>query len=147
MTIDIDIFCSDKVRLRMPPITNDSMSKIDGKPSIKKVLIVDDEVDLADITGLLFDAMGLETTVAYSAEHALTILRDDPIIDTVFSDIMMPDMNGIELSHIIKNCHPHIKIVLTSGYIPAHILASIEESILFISKPYDLDDAMKILNY
>ena len=58
---------------------------------------------LADLTAALLHAHGLEVWIAYSAHDALTWLENDPAIDAIFSDVMMPGMSGIQLADIVRN--------------------------------------------
>ena len=52
-----------------------------------------------------------------SADAALAILaKDEFSADLVFSDVIMPGMNGVELAGIIRERYPGLPVVLTSGY-------------------------------
>jgi two-component system OmpR family response regulator len=112
---------------------------------VRKVLVVDDEQDLADMAGALLGSRGLDVVVAHSAMEALRILARDVDIDAVFSDIMMPGMNGVQLADAVSEFYPHIKIVLTSGFTAPSLLQDRERRYLFTTKPYRLDTIMKLL--
>ena len=58
--------------------------------------------------------------------------------DVVFSDVVMPGMNGVDLAREIRRRHPDLPVVLTSGY--SHVLA--EEGphgFDLVHKPYSAD--------
>jgi DNA-binding NtrC family response regulator len=112
---------------------------------VRKVLVVDDEVDLADLAEALLTSRGLDVVVAHSAIDALRILERDGEVDAVFSDIMMPGMNGLQLADAISEFFPRIKIVLTSGYTGPAMLANRERDYLFATKPYRIDTIMALL--
>jgi two-component system OmpR family response regulator len=112
---------------------------------VRKVLVVDDEVDLADLAEALLSSRGLDVVVAHSAVEALKILDQDAGIDAVFSDIMMPGMNGLQLADAVSEFFPRIKIVLTSGFTGPAMLADRERSYLFATKPYRIDTIMALL--
>jgi two-component system OmpR family response regulator len=112
---------------------------------VRKVLVVDDEVDLADMAEALLTSRGLDVVVAHSAIEALQILNQDAGIDAVFSDIMMPGMNGLQLADAVSEFFPRIKIVLTSGFTGPAMLADRERSYLFATKPYRIDTIMALL--
>ena len=112
---------------------------------VRKVLVVDDEEDLADMAEALLGSRGLEVVVAHSAMEALRILERDGDIDAVFSDIMMPGMNGVQLADAVSEFYPRIKILLTSGFTAPSMLADRERRYLFTTKPYRLDTIMTLL--
>jgi len=83
----------------------------------EKILIVDDEEDLLDIAAFFLEELGCKTLVAEDGPSALKILEQEPDIDLMFSDVVMPNsMNGYELAQKARKSHPKIKILLTSGY-------------------------------
>jgi CheY-like chemotaxis protein len=65
--------------------------------------------------------------------------------DVVFSDVVMPGMNGIELAREIRRRWPDLPVVLTSGY--SHVLAE-EGSHGFelLQKPYSIEGLLAVLN-
>jgi two-component system OmpR family response regulator len=112
---------------------------------VRKVLVVDDEVDLAYMAEALLTSHGLDVVVAHSAVEALKILDQDAGIDAVFSDIMMPGMNGLQLADAVSEFFPRIKIVLTSGFTGPAMLANRERNYLFATKPYRIDTILALL--
>lgn len=112
---------------------------------VKKVLVVDDEVDLADVASMLLSAHGLDVVTAYSAQEALHQLDQDHQIDAVMSDIMMPGMNGLELGDAIRAMYPHLKVILVSGYTLAREFDGRERPYLFAAKPYTIATILNLL--
>lgn len=112
---------------------------------LRKVLVVDDEADLADVTALLLSTHGLEVVVAYSAYEALNILASDSKIDAIFSDIVMPGMTGLELAEAVRERYPRLKIVLASGFTLPSLVAKHAPSYLYTPKPYRIDTVLKLL--
>lgn len=140
-------WCIDKGkpggRLCLP--SNDCTPDDLGSSLLRKVLVVDDEVELADLAAILLNSYGLETITAYSALEALRILATDSDIDAVFSDVVMPEMTGFQLADAIRDAYPRIKIVLTSGFTRSGTLAESDRSYLFASKPYRIETLLKLL--
>ena len=124
-----------------------SFGQDDGKKAgtVRKVLVVDDEADVADLAEILLSAHGLDALVAYSAAQALDLLARHPDIDAVVSDVMMPGMNGLELADQIGRRYPQVKIVLASGYMAPGMVDGQPLTQLFIAKPYRIDQLIKLL--
>lgn len=79
-----------------------------------KVLIADDEVLIADTLGLILRQGGYECRVVYSGASALAQSRDfQPAL--LISDVIMPDMNGIEVAIRVRELVPGCEILLLSG--------------------------------
>jgi YesN/AraC family two-component response regulator len=71
----------------------------------------------------------------------------DGQIDLLLTDVVMPEMNGRELSEYVQRVYPQIKILFMSGY-TANVIAHqgvLDENICLISKPFSLKEiALKI---
>ncbi|WP_274652630.1 response regulator [Paenibacillus humicola] len=83
-----------------------------------KVLIVDDEP--SNLAGLVrnidWNKLGFDVPAACeSGEEALVLLRQTAF-DVLISDVAMPGMNGIELVAEAKKLHPHLQVLMISGY-------------------------------
>ena len=111
----------------------------------RKVLVVDDERDLADLAEALLQSHGLGVAVAYSAAQALGALEHDREIDALFSDIMMPGMTGLQLAQTVRERYPHVKILLTSGYTLPTLFAKHDVGYSFVAKPYRIETVLRLL--
>lgn len=81
------------------------------------ILVVDDEEELAIIAQSALAALGYKVLCADNGDTALEILENNPMIDLVFSDIVMPGgITGLDLASIISKHYADIKIILTSGF-------------------------------
>ena len=81
----------------------------------EKILIVDDEPTLREITQEILSMAGYEVLIADTGDAALNILANETV-DLLLSDIIMPQMSGYELAKIVSEKYPTIKIQLASGY-------------------------------
>lgn len=112
---------------------------------LRKVLVVDDEADLAELAAILLQSHGLQTLTASSARAALGLLATDNEIDAVVSDIVMPGMTGLKLADAIREMYPRVKVVLTSGFTPQVQRMSQDCPYLFATKPYKVETLLKLL--
>ena len=79
-----------------------------------KVLVTDDERVIADTLALILNKSGFEATAVYSGEDAIKIARTfQP--DVLFSDVVMPGLNGVDAAIEIRKILPTCKILLLSG--------------------------------
>ncbi|WP_192804918.1 response regulator [Noviherbaspirillum aerium] len=111
-----------------------------------RLLLVDDDPDLLEITFELLSAYGFDVTAASSAEAALAILQDRNDFEILLSDVVMPGMSGLQLAYKARELHPQLKIILVSGYPNPAIesghgyLGDFE----FLEKPYRVDDILRL---
>ena len=82
----------------------------------KRVLIVDDNVTVSAWLKKQVEQWQLSATTVNSGEKALAMLVKDPDFDLVITDLVMPEMNGIELSKAIKSLYPEIPIILLNRF-------------------------------
>lgn len=100
------------------------------------VLVVEDEgILLMDIVCELRDE-GFEVFEAHNADLALKILETHTNISVLFTDIDMPgSMNGLQLSRIVCDRWPQVKIIITSG-LSKPAAGVLPNEGIFLSKPY-----------
>jgi PAS domain S-box-containing protein len=94
------------------------LRSVSSKPvGIETILVVDDEVELAIIAQSVLEKLGYTVFCANNGDAALGVLENNPSIDLVFSDIVMPGgMTGLDLAALIPKYYPSVKILLTSGF-------------------------------
>jgi CheY-like chemotaxis protein len=79
------------------------------------ILVVDDEVTVANSLQLILSSRGYDVRAVYSAEQACETLAEwQP--DLAVIDVMLPKMNGIELARVIANVYANCRILLISGH-------------------------------
>lgn len=84
------------------------------KKNKARVLVVDDERVIADTLAIILNQHGYEASAVYTGTAAVERARAvHP--DLIISDVIMPDMNGIEAAIHIRGFLPECKILLFSG--------------------------------
>ena len=109
------------------------------------ILVVEDNVEVGRFCTQILRDLGYGTVLAQSAETALAEIEAVPFrFDAVFSDVVMPGMGGIELARRLRDLHPEMPVILTSGY--SHVLAQDEaHKFELVSKPYSAEQVGKVL--
>jgi CheY-like chemotaxis protein len=110
-----------------------------------RVLVVEDNDDVGQFSTELLEDLGYMVRRADNADTALAILAEDEFAaDLVFSDVIMPGMNGVELASVIRERYPGLPVVLTSGY--SNVLAeNAHRGFELIQKPYSVESLSRIL--
>ncbi|MBR1246306.1 PAS domain S-box protein [Bradyrhizobium sp. AUGA SZCCT0169] len=110
-----------------------------------RVLVVEDNDDVGQFSTELLEDLGYMVRRADNADTALAILAEDEFAaDLVFSDVIMPGMNGVELAGVIRERYPGLPVVLTSGY--SNVLAeNAHRGFELIQKPYSVESLSRIL--
>ena len=81
----------------------------------KHVLVVDDDNGQRMVLATMLRQLGCTTTEASDPKNALTILQDDPSINLVFTDVLLPWMSGISFLERIRVAHPTLPVVVISA--------------------------------
>ena len=91
-------------------------------PGGRCFLVVEDNAEVGEFSTQLLHDLGYNTMLSNSADSALKLLEERPgHFDLVFSDVVMPGMDGVALGFEIHPGYPGLPVVLASGY--SHVLA------------------------
>jgi len=111
----------------------------------RRILVVEDNESVGEFATNLLAELGQEVRLATDARAAIAMIEEAPSgFDLVFTDVVMPGVNGVELAEEIRGRWPDLPVVLTSGY--SHIL--VEEGshgFELLKKPYSIDGLTGIL--
>ena len=114
------------------------------------ILIVEDDVGLADTCSMMLEACGYEVQMAHGAEEALaSIMQHKP--DLLISDCMMPGGTGLELSQQLRLHYSSkaLPILLMSGSLRSQVAYG-DSYDAFLSKPFPAESLLlevrKLLN-
>jgi len=103
------------------------------------ILIVEDEVSILSLAKRILQNLGFNPITAESPGKALSLVKDRTVeIDLLITDVVMPEMNGKELSLQLCQIYPGLKTLFMSGY-PANVIAHrgiLDDDVNFIQKPF-----------
>jgi PAS domain S-box-containing protein len=109
------------------------------------VMVVEDELAIRELVRRTLEGVGLVVIEAENGRQALDIfaLGGEPP-KLVITDVIMPELNGRELSDALADSHPHLSILFMSGYTGDEVLARslLPDTALFIQKPFAPDELL-----
>jgi CheY-like chemotaxis protein len=103
------------------------------------ILVVDDHESVRAVTAGAIRDLGYRVLEAGSPAGALEIVRQNPGIDALLTDMVMPEMAGPELAAGIREIQPDIKVVFMSGYVdlPKVEQRASDPVMDYLQKPFD----------
>ncbi|HJU19652.1 MAG TPA: CHASE domain-containing protein [Stellaceae bacterium] len=105
-------------------------------PASARILVVEDDREVAEATRELLRDMGFATHWARNGEEALAHLKAGPPVDLVLSDVVMPGgVSGLDLARTLRERRPGLPVVLGTGY-SRYAAQVVEEGFALIEKPY-----------
>ncbi|TVV75200.1 response regulator [Sphingomonas solaris] len=110
------------------------------------VLVVEDNEQVGAFATQALRELGYDSVMAPDASHAMAELaKDSTRFHIVFSDVVMPGMNGLELGTEIRRRYPDLPVILASGY--SHVLARHgQQGFELLHKPYSVDQLSRVLH-
>ena len=107
---------ADKLNVQIVPLAEVPMiDEVDLSPKHRPtIMVVDDEKVIADTLSMILSKSGFDTVTAYDGATALQMAQE-LAPDLVISDVVMPEMTGIDLAIAITETIPNCKILLFSG--------------------------------
>jgi CheY-like chemotaxis protein len=115
----------------------------------KKVLIVDDDVRNVFALASVFEGRGMDVLFAENGRDGLDTLKDNPDVDLVLMDIMMPEMDGYETTRAVREL-PEFQSLPIVALTAKAMKGDREKSIAsgasdYITKPVDVDQLLSLM--
>jgi DNA-binding NtrC family response regulator len=111
-----------------------------------RILVVDDDINVLDLTKFHLSRYGTEATTAQGGEEALRLLAESQY-DVALIDLRLPDFDGIELVNRIKELWPEIEIIVITGYssVTKAVEATKAGAFYFVEKPVNYDELLILI--
>ena len=106
------------------------------------------DCQVLDVAGRIVERLGYAAVTVSHAEEAVARYRAEPDgFDCVLLDLSMPQMDGLELSRIMRSINPAVRVVLCSGYSEQYATERFANQGLagFLPKPYRIDELRRTL--
>lgn len=111
-----------------------------AEKKLETILLVDDEQSILEVAGEYFTLKGYHVLKASNGREAVTIL-DSERIDCCFTDINMPEMDGLELAEHIRKIDNSVPVIIMTGY-PSleNTIRTLKNGVVdFLIKPVNLN--------
>ncbi len=102
-------------------------------------MVVDEDDRVLDTAALVLESLGYEPMTAQSGDEAFAIVRANPSIAVLLTDIVLPgSIDGLDLARFAKEVNPDVVIIYTTRYSPMLLLDSeAPHDGLLVRKPWD----------
>jgi two-component system response regulator HydG len=123
------------------------MAKADATKKTGRVLVVDDEANMRRTLADILRNEGYEVTTAATGEEAVQRCSE-AAYDIVLMDVRMPGIDGVEAFRRIRRHQEGVRVILMSAYGLEELKqAALDEgAIAFLTKPLDLDQAVRLIS-
>ena len=108
---------------------------------VQRILLVEDEGYVRDVACEILQSEGYEVFAARTGTDALKIVEQHGPVHLLVTDVIMPGMNGRQLSEHLTSRHPSLKTIYMSGYsegVPV-VSSVMEADCIFLQKPFTLE--------
>ena len=121
-----------------PESSTDEAEDLPGARDGEIILVVEDEQRVRHFAVDALKELGYTTLSAHSPEAALGIIESSPEIRMMFTDIIMPGMNGRQLADRALAMRPDLKVLFTTGYTRNAVVHNgmLDIGVAFLPKPY-----------
>ncbi|HLT41371.1 MAG TPA: sigma-54 dependent transcriptional regulator [Sphingobacteriaceae bacterium] len=111
-----------------------------------KILLIEDDVAFSAMLERFLKKNGFEVHATYSSEEAQKKLKGSSY-DLVFTDLRLPDDDGISVLTKVKDQHPNTPVILMTGYaeVSTAVKAMKKGAFDYISKPFNQDEVLAVI--
>ena len=113
----------------------------------QRVLVLDDNLDMAETIGLMLARGGYQCTVSCDSTKAMELIAESQP-DLLLTDLKMPGMSGMEILERAKSEYPTLPVMIVTGYatVDTAVEGMKKGAVDFISKPFHADELILKVN-
>jgi signal transduction histidine kinase len=142
VSIESQLGKGTKVRIFLPRATGRASRPVSGRAAAAavttrpaKILIVDDDTAVRDVTATMLRENGHQVFEAGSGGAALELIAKTPDIELTILDLAMPGMSGVELAQRIKAKSPLLPVLFVTGFADRRSLGDMDDAQI-VGKPF-----------
>src|SRR5690606_23150009 len=115
-------------------------------PTMKHILLIEDDVTFSEMLTRFLKRHHYIVDVSYNIHQASNLLKKQNY-DLVFTDLRLPDGDGITLLKQIKNSNKPVPVVLMTSYaeVSTAVQAMKQGAFDYISKPFNPDEVLEVI--
>jgi two-component system, NtrC family, response regulator GlrR len=112
-----------------------------------RILVVEDDLESRLLIAIILQRAGYETREVENGTEALYTLEKDPLINLVISDVLMPEMNGLQFLEQAKQLYPTLPIILLTAHLRSEWVdqATQKGAICYLLKPVTQGQLMTVV--
>lgn len=143
-----------RFQIYLPRAASDAAATADGRTAPaarasarKRLLVVDDERQVAEMTQLVLEDLGYEVLLAGDGEEAVSMAMK-PGLDAILLDVMMPRLNGAAAARTMRARGVRTPIVLMSGYAEDELVTRglKADANAFLKKPFLVPELARVVS-
>ena len=138
------------VKVYLPRLTGPEQDQVAGQPRAEMpfgdaqevILVVEDEPGVRAFSVEALNELGYRVLDADGAASALRLLDAHPEIKLLFTDVVMPDMNGRKLADAARQRRPGLRVLFTTGYTRNAVVHNgvLDPGVELIGKPFTIEE-------
>ena len=123
------------------PVSAEETSTTPQGSASEVILVVEDDVRLREMTVAALSELGFTVIHTGSATVAVGLLDAHPEVGLLFTDIVMPEMDGRQLAEEAVRRRPNLKVIFTTGYTRDAVVHNgvADAGVNFLAKPFTID--------
>ncbi|NTW51508.1 MAG: response regulator [Chlorobiaceae bacterium] len=113
------------------------------------ILVVSNDSCILNLIREILENRGFKVLIAHNAEESIVLAEiHKNLIDLLVTDVLLPTMNGVNLSSRLQENDPRLKVLFISGYVPENIVNArpTEEGLDIIQKPFSINEFIKAID-
>ncbi len=122
-----------------PPLDAPVESSSPRSKGMETVLVAEDEAAVRGLVRVVLESAGYFVLEACDGREAIDVARDhEGRVDLLVTDVIMPGMNGRDLSRVLRQARPGIRVLFTSGYTDSVVVQAglLSPATSFLQKPF-----------
>jgi signal transduction histidine kinase len=101
------------------------------------ILLVEDDEAIRALAGQALTAAGYTVVLASSSVDALTVARTMPDLDALLTDVVLPQLSGVQLAERIRSSHESVCVVYMTGWVDDSVMRlELETDVALVRKPF-----------